>query len=76
MLILYIPLYGCPPEDGHLSLKHVRGFIFMDKLRVYSISSHMLVYINDYKQNSLIYLILNSSRLLFINFIFPLKHPS
>ena len=32
MLLLHIPLYWHLPEDGHLTLKHVRGFKFMYNL--------------------------------------------
>jgi hypothetical protein len=40
ILILYIPLYLCLPEDGDLSLKHVGGFMFMYNL---ILLWHMLV---------------------------------
>jgi hypothetical protein len=40
--------------DGDLSLKHVRGFMFMfmDYLQFYTIYMHILVHINDYKHNT------------------------
>jgi hypothetical protein len=48
MLILYIPLYWRVPEDGDLSLKHVKGFMFMNDVILYN----LLVHINYYKHNA------------------------
>jgi hypothetical protein len=51
MLVLYAFVL-CLAEDGNLSPKHVRDFMFMNNLLFYVNRVHLLVYVGDYSHNA------------------------